>query len=163
MSFRSEMKSCGSWWDYPMGTKTRIMMMPVRLDDSESLPLPYWRTTLEMLVGCALVRKGIGYLTIDEATVPAGQHHRRPGLHVDGIGPDGREAAWGGGGTWGASGMVLWSTVRGCSAWLGDFDGYPGLDGDCEHLRGELVTKREEPMMGRSTSAARSPCTNRCP
>lgn len=44
--------------------------------------------------------------------------------------------------------MVLWSTVRGCSAWLGDFDGYPGLDGDCEHLRGELVTKREEPMMG---------------
>lgn len=35
--------------------------------------------------------------------------------------------------------MVLWSTVRGCHAWLGDFDGYPGPDGDCEHLRGELA------------------------
>lgn len=96
--FKSEIRACGSWFDYPLGTRVRIMMMPVRLEDPSTLPLREWRPTLARLVLASPIRQGVGYLTIDEALVPADETHRRPGLHVDGIGPDGRAAAWGGGG-----------------------------------------------------------------
>jgi hypothetical protein len=107
------------------------MMMPIRMDDPEgSLPdsMGQWRPALRTLMDRCTVRDGVGYLTIDEALIPAGESHRRPGLHVDGVG------AWGGGGKYGANGMILASDRFGCQGWNQSFDGEPGPEGDCSHL-----------------------------
>jgi hypothetical protein len=114
------------------------MMMPVRLDDADTVPIETWRKPFADLVKLSPVKRGVAYLTIDEAIVKAGETHRRPGLHVDGIGPDGKAAGWGGGGGgYGSSGMILAASELGCRAWKQDFDGYPGPNGDCAHLRGQ--------------------------
>ena len=57
---------------------------------------------------------------------------------MDGIGPDGREAGWGGGAKYGANGMLLAADVTGCCGWYQDFEGYPGPNGDCSHLADQL-------------------------
>ena len=79
--------------------------------------------------------KGVGYLTIDECEVPAGQTQRRPGLHVDGI-YRGAAGSWGGGGSWGGTGFLVANNIPGtCRAWDTDILGKPGPEGECEHLR----------------------------
>lgn len=130
-TFYSDVKDVGSV-DLPAYTGLRVMMMPVRLEDPETVPWPEWRPAFERLVELAPVREGVGYLTIDEADLRAGECHRRPGLHVDGLG------AWGGGGPWAARGMLLASSRIGCRAWRQEFKGAPGPDGDCEHLVDQL-------------------------
>ena len=122
----------------PKFAETRIMMMPVdlasgRLPDS----LRHYQDTFNCLRGLAPCLEGIGYLTIDEKSVPSGQTHRRAGLHVDGIYRNGR-GSWGGG--WGAvgAGMLTVSSHAGCRAWRGTFDPWPGDEGDCDHLRHQL-------------------------
>lgn len=116
-------------------------MMPFRLEDVRgTLPdnLSRWREPLATLCSMSIVREGIAYLTIDEALVREGETHRRPGLHVDGIGPDGSAGGWGGGGGYGSSGMLTSSSHVGCVAcvaWDQYFDGWPLPDGDCSNLR----------------------------
>lgn len=134
MSFASEIREVGTV-EFPRYTSTRIMMMPFHVHDLESLPdeLAPWRPVVATLRGDEY-EAGVAYLTIDEADVAAGTTHRRPGLHVDGVGPDGGYGVWGGGGPWGARGMVVAASVAGCRGWVQDFDGVPGGD-DCEHLR----------------------------
>lgn len=138
--FKSEIKYAGRI-AFPPFTGIRVMMMPVRLEDPESVPFSQWRDAFSNLVARAPVQKGVGYLTIDEAEVRAGETHRRPGLHVDGIGPDGRAAAWGGGGGYAANGMLVASDVLGCVGFRGTFEGWPGANGDCAHLRDQLPSQ----------------------
>lgn len=135
-TFHSEARHVGNL-DFPSFAGTRIMMMPVVLGDAESIPdqLSQWRDAYIKLCALAPFKTGVAYLTIDEQTVPAGRSHRRPGIHVDGIGPDGRSAAYGGGGGYAApTGMLLASTHIGCRAWLQTFKGWPRPNGDCSHL-----------------------------
>lgn len=62
--------------------------------------LSHWQETLERLVELSGCDEGVGYLTLDEAVVEPDTTHRRSGLHVDGIGPEGA-------GGWGKAGMLL--------------------------------------------------------
>jgi hypothetical protein len=111
------------------------MMMPFALHDMTTVPPGYRAMVTSICDKLYGPPGGIGvaYLTVDEARLRAGEHHRRPGLHVDGVG------AWGGGGGgWGASGFVLACTVQPPIAWTGRVKGWPGPDGDCSDLAAAL-------------------------
>jgi hypothetical protein len=133
----------------------RIQLMPILMNQSDSLPdnLAYWSSTLDELFKLSPDNtNGVAYLTIDERFVLKGYNHRRPGLHVDGMG------AWGEerververdrkGGAWSSNGMLTISNVEGCAAYNQIFIGSPksGSDpgdpseGDCEHLRDQCL------------------------
>ncbi len=132
---------------FPTFTSTRILMMPFHLHDvAGSLPVEImrWWDALARIMQWASVREGIGYLTIDEQFVGRCQHHRRPGLHVDGWvnevpgTPDYRSGSWGGGGVWGKGGFIVVASDAGSRAWRQEFEGEPGDWGDCGHLREQL-------------------------
>lgn len=139
--FKSEVKDLGSV-SLPAFTGTRVMMQPFRLDRvAWSLPnlRPWVDTICSLLSRLDELVTGVGYLTIDEAEVAAGETHRRPGLHVDGVGPDGDVGGWGGGGgAWSSCGMIVAASHDGCQAWRQNFEGSPGRDGDCSHLASQL-------------------------
>jgi hypothetical protein len=130
----------------PEFTGLRVMMMPIVIGEVDSLPptLNDWKTAAAVLFASDIIHNKrrdnqgkVGYLTIDEKEVLVGQTHRRAGLHIDG----GRGKGWGGGsGGWAHSstGMLTVSNIEGCHAWLQDFDGEPGDEGNCEHLRSQL-------------------------
>lgn len=121
--------------EFPAFSGVRVMMMPFLMQGPRnSLPdsLGMYRDAVASICSMATVKEGVGYLTIDEALVRAGETHRRPGLHVDGFG------AYGGGGGYAANGMFLASTHEGCVGYAQSYEGEPGMDGDCEHLRSEL-------------------------
>lgn len=125
----------------------RVMMMPIVLRDPSSVPdiVAPWRDLIRRL--CEYGDPGIGYLTIDEALVPAGRTHRRPGIHVDGVGPDGLPGAWGGGGgPWAANGMIVAASHVGARAWDQIVEGTPAANGDCAHLRQELFDECAQPL-----------------
>jgi hypothetical protein len=133
----------------PEFSDTRIMMMPVIVGDVESIPasLRKWESSIAVLFACDVVHTPsrsnqgkVGYLTIDEKEVMAGETHRRAGMHVDG----GSGKGWGGGG-WGSrsTGMLTTSNVVGCRAWVQSFEGEPGDEGNCEHLRSQLKESSE--------------------
>jgi len=154
--FNSPIREEGSI-QLPAFTDTRVMMLPVLLSDLDSLPddLSHWREAYDALCKVAPCKTGVAYLTIDEKIVADGRTHRRAGLHVDGIGPKLSAGSWGGGGSWGGttnpgswgggggwgsveSGMISIASHVGCRAWNQDFVGFPGDEGDCEHLRPQL-------------------------
>ena len=155
MSFNSEIIPLGGV-SLPQSQGTRIMMMPFEFGNIDSIPeevdgqpLSPWRP----VVGAIISRlhdkglnpgTGIGYLTIDEAHVARGTTHRRPGLHVDGVGPNGSKGPWGGGnGPWGAGGMVILASHAGSRGWSQVFEGVPGNNGDCQHLADQLSAAAE--------------------
>lgn len=121
----------------PQFTGQRVMMMPFLMEEPRrSIPdtLAHWRDTIEHICHLSTAKKGVGYLTIDEALVRKGETHRRPGLHVDGMGTYG-----GGGGGYAANGMFLATSHLGCLGYPSHMvSGEPGPDGDCEHLRKHL-------------------------
>lgn len=136
MPFESTVTDVGEV-DFPRYEGIRVMMMPFLLQDVwGTLPdsLADWRTAVGQIVDLGGDHHGTAYLTIDEAFVARGTTHRRPGLHVDGVGPDGDVGGWGGGGGYGASGMLMASSRIGCIAWNQEFVGWPGRNGDCGHL-----------------------------
>lgn len=117
----------------PPPTGIRVMMMPFDLGRArETLPntLGLWRGVVNAMCGLVDDLTGIGYLTIDEALVEAGTTHRRPGLHIDGVGPYGG----GGGGYAGREGMLMVASHVGCRVWDQKLTFNPGKDGDCSHL-----------------------------
>lgn len=72
--------------DFPAFSGLRIMMMPVVIGDK----LPESIVQYDALLAAMTVTSGehvgkVGYLTIDERDVPAGDSHRRGGLHVDSV------------------------------------------------------------------------------
>lgn len=139
---------------FPDFTNTRVMMMPIVIGDTTSIPpvLKHYTQMIKSIFDIAQARYHgqVGYVTIDESHVEKGKTHRRPGLHVDGIG------GWGGPGTWGGSeeciaemlrlpintenkyhygpGMFLMASHSGCVAWRQTFKGEPGSNGECGHL-----------------------------
>ena len=144
-TFRSEIQALGVV-AFPTFANTRIMMMPVRMGDPESLPedLSPWRDLFVALCNMGHLPNGIGYLTIDELRVPKGRTHRRPGIHVDGIGEDGSAGGWGGGGGgYGKSGMVLAASHVGCRAYKQSFVGRPAANGCCAHLATQCQEETE--------------------
>lgn len=147
--FESKIEKKGAV-QFPEFTGTRIMMMPFHLHDPEvSLPdsLSWWRKSLTEILSLHSTGEGIGYLTLDEAEVPAGETHRRPGLHVDGIGPHGTRGAWSPA-KWASKngGMLVAASHVGCRGWDQHFEGHAGSNGDCAHLT-SLCRKEAEIIM----------------
>lgn len=99
---------------FPHPTGLRIMMMPVIFGDTSTVPEQYRDMVSKLTPYLPADTFGrVGYLTIDEAFVRAGEHHRRPGLHVDGV-YRGSAGGWGGGGGWGCRGMLVMANAVGC-------------------------------------------------
>jgi hypothetical protein len=126
----------------PLFTGTRVMMMPVVIGDVSSIPdsIGHWRGAMSDLFNMT-EHRGIGYITIDERVVTPGETHRRSGLHVDGVLEGRAGGVWGGGGGgWGSvgTGMLTVASHVGCQAWRGCIDGWPGNDGECDHLAEQL-------------------------
>lgn len=115
-----------------------VMMLPIRLENLDTLPddLGHYRPFLRSLFDLAPVRSGVAYLTIDTRLVRRGTTQRRAGLHVDGVFRGGA-GSWGGG-SWGKKGMLTVASHVGCRAWSGTFQGQPGPEGECDHLREQL-------------------------
>jgi len=131
--------------EFPKFSNLRIMMLPLILGDTDSIPdfLQEWRPLLKKLFMLSLKKCHIKatygevcYLTIDEKFVKAGTVHRRPGLHVDGIYKE-CAGSWGGGvhGFEKGGGFLTASSVSGCKVYQQHFFGKPNGDGSCEHLR----------------------------
>lgn len=140
-SFESRFEYCGVT-SFPSFTGTRVMMMPFLLGIPESLPdfLSAWREPVTSICSFRPQHAGqVGYLTIDEKVLAEGETHRRAGLHVDGVYRKGN-GSWGGGG-WGSvgTGMLTVSSIPACRAFNQHFDGWPGEEGDCEHMRDQLT------------------------
>lgn len=95
---------------------------------------------------------GLAHMTVDEKAIDAGMSQRRPKPHVDGCFMT-ETTSWGHPG-WAHScnnvplgafkrmAVIIASTVIGCRAWRGIFDGHPASDGDLSHLslgEGEIL------------------------
>ena len=142
----------------PAFSETRVLMMPLRIDDIETVPndLAHYKQTIQELIAVSPVKKGVAYLTIDERQLNAGQTLRKRGLHVDGLGAEGKldMSIWAINGIqyqcdqhwndsthrWyesaaGIGGMLMVSTPSGCRAWNKDFDGRIEKNGSCEELK----------------------------
>lgn len=127
----------------PEFSGVRVMMLPVIIGDVESLPdfVENYKELFRAMCAAkqALQHHGeVGYLTIDEKIVEPESTHRRSGLHVDGV-FNGGVGGWGGGftgGSWGSvgNGMLTVSNPAGCRAYRKTFEGWPGMDGECDHL-----------------------------
>lgn len=149
-TFDSEIISAGAV-NLPDFSNTRIMMMPLILGDEKSIPsfLSSWTGTLRSLFAKQSFNGRVGYLTIDEKTINAGETHRRSGKHVDGVfgkGAGGWGGGWGGGADDGSStgtGFLTVSSVEGCRAWTGSFTGFPDDEGGCKHLEGQCTDSNE--------------------
>lgn len=149
MTFASQIVDLGEY-QLPSPTGVRVQMLPFVFDDvRRSLPpeVSQYADLVERLTRNAT--SGVGYLTVDEAYVTAGESHRRPGKHVDGLSSPYGGAPYGGsherpwyaayGGLpmptpHAATGMVLISSVYGCRGWSQDVEGIPGAHGACDHL-----------------------------
>ena len=122
--------------EFPEFTGLRIMMMPVVIGSYLGIPKQY-HEILSQLFGITEDRwRGhVGYLTIDEKYLITGNCLRRAGKHVDGY-YNGKCGAWGGGG-WGSvgNGMLTVSNSSHCKAYLGIYEGIPGNDGECDHIK----------------------------
>lgn len=144
--------------ELPQFSNTRVLMLPILMEDIESLPndLSHYKKTVEDLIKLSPAKEGIAYLTIDEKVISSGKSHRLKGLHIDGMGTDGRMdlGIWAISGItyrcnehwndedkrWyhnaaGLGGMITVSNPAGCRAWDKDFDGRINRNGDCEELR----------------------------
>jgi len=95
--------------------------------------------------------KGLAHMTVDEKIIAAGMSQRRPKPHVDGcFVPSLRSWSHDGGGGWlhhcndigtkeiGRMPVIVVSSVAGCRAWRGVFDGQPKSDGDLSHIADQL-------------------------
>jgi hypothetical protein len=134
--------------ELPEFSGLRVMMMPIIVGDVFSIPMPEWRKAADRIFNFEFFKHGtsknsgkVGYLTIDEKVVQPKQTHRRAGLHVDGIYHDGRGKWSGGGGGWSTvgNGAITVSSHVGCRAWNQEFtQGWPGPEGECDHLAYQL-------------------------
>jgi len=71
--------------DFPLANGININMMPFIMGQPDSIP-PAYRQYWPLIKGCNLSRseqQKVGYLTIQESWVSAGQSQRRRGLHID--------------------------------------------------------------------------------
>ena len=127
---------------FPEPQNVRINMMPIVIGDTSSIP-PEYRQYAALVNDCPVASSEVGqvgYLSIQESSVPQGSTQRRPGIHTEKHpgGPWG--AGWGGGRVHadGYVGVFMASTTpHSCRIWNRHVV-LPGHMGDCEHLRGLL-------------------------
>jgi hypothetical protein len=130
--------------ELPEFSGVRIMMLPVVIGEDASLPdfIAGYKQAFILMCYMAQKHQGeVGYLTVDEKVVQPETTHRRAGAHVDGIYQGRIGGAWGGcGGSWGSTGngMITVSNPAGCRAWKQRFNGWPGMEGEAEHLRDQF-------------------------
>jgi hypothetical protein len=99
--------------------------------------LARWQPTVDaMLDGIEAPRRI--FLMVDQAEVSASSMHRRGGVHVDGywqaeMGDHGHRIFPTPRGVQPET-LLLASDVLGCVAYVGEFEGHPGADGDCSKL-----------------------------
>lgn len=143
---------------FPAPSNIQINMMPFKMGDLDSIPKEYhaYAPMIEACLGHVPNERGrVGYLTIDERVVEAGQTHRRAGLHTDRHpnstkGGDGQVSRWGGS-IPGYGGLFLGSNVPDSCSLLDCWVDAPGPHGDCEHLRGSLLEELTEREVGPTT------------
>lgn len=143
--------------NFPRPTGTRIQMMPIDIHtmDGGELLRP-WEDTARRIVKAFPLDKltedcgTIGYITIDELRMDAGQRQRRSGLRVDGWAEDGQEVTSHGGGGGGGTilnnkfGMLIANNMDDtCRVYVGNLPDTPKHDGDCEHMRDQLHTMQQ--------------------
>lgn len=133
-----------------------LKMVPFDLATLQGVPGKYTKLVLAMVEHLPK-REGIGYLTLDGRTVQEGTTQRRGGAHIDGnYIPEDRSGGWSSAGQGGwkvgeggrelssenhklsyeskTGGMLIASTYPACKGWNGEFDGNPGIGGDCTHI-----------------------------
>jgi hypothetical protein len=126
--------------EFPEFSGTRVMMMPIIIGSFNEIPdeIEQYEDMLAEMFSMAGHIGKVGYITLDERKLLAGETTRRSGLHVDGV-YQGNMGAWGGGGGWGSvgNGMLTASSYPGCRAWNQSFSATPGPEGECDHLAAE--------------------------
>lgn len=149
---------------FPPPSGLKVNMMPFIMGQNDSVP-EHMHGYLPLIEACRLPRSErgkVGYLTIDEAEVNAGESHRRGGLHIDCpgmiLGADGAvlsgtldlSPGWGGDGILGMSvpnlgrrgGIYMASSIPNSTRVWGALIDQPAnvadSHGGIEHLRGLL-------------------------
>ena len=107
--------------------------------DNPSMPIGF-EDYLEVVNSLCESVSGTAYLTVDEKIVQSGNSHRRGGAHLDGRWmPDLGTHKGGGHVQAGVNNpLIVASSVEGCVAYGGEFEGVPKEDGDLEHIRDQL-------------------------
>lgn len=124
---------------FPAFTGERVYMREFTKAAGLPADLRRWQDTVDAMLD-GVDASGPIYLMVDQGVVRSGVTHRRPGVHVDGYWIPRLQAHGGGGGqhrTNGAAEMetlAIASDVLGCAAYVGPFDGIPGVGGDCAHI-----------------------------
>lgn len=108
-----------------------------------------YKSVVNLLYEAAGYQSGQAHMTVDESIVQAGMSQRRPDAHVDGwFLPD--AGLWyhpTPGPVWAhfcnnvpydRMAVIIASSVPGCIAYTGEFEGQPKENGDLEHIRGQL-------------------------
>jgi len=133
---------------FPKPLGININMMPFVMGLKSSLPEEYqhyWHLVEDCEVDDAQLGK-VGFLTIHECYVPAGQAQRRAGIHTESFRMDMSEKGcvevdyWGGGGPFQEGGLYMASTVSSsCRLWdlmlETDSEAAAGHLGSLEHMR----------------------------
>lgn len=133
----------------------QLYMHPLDVADPR-MPAEFarWQSFVESLLPFVPLTEGEIYVTIDEKQLRAGQTHRRPRAHIDGIwqpaksahGTPGHGMPNDGGGSHrthfmpanSGGGLILVSSFEGCRGYRGEYHGEFGQGGDLEHLRDQL-------------------------
>lgn len=92
--------------------------------------------------------EGIAHMTVDEKIIKAGMSQRRPKPHVDGCFIPSQNYWYHGGWLHNCNkimgdkisrmSVIVVSSVSGCRAWKGNFQGIPAYDGDLSHIQDKL-------------------------
>lgn len=130
--------------EFPVFSNIQVYMQDFDLSDPY-LPAALEGYTTPVRRLCRMLSRKVGtaWLTVDEKVVKAGTTQRRPYPHVDGrFMPE--SSRWGHDGPkWIHPGqprmaVVVASSVPGCRAWRGTFDGEPTECGDLQHIASQL-------------------------
>lgn len=126
-------------------------MIPFDMESLSGLPVKFSSVVKSMISGIKN-KSGTAYFTIHGKTLKAGKTLRRPAPHTDGN-YEPHIMTFGGGG-WKVGengpaintdmhkrqycsengGIILATNYASCLGWSGEYDGLPGVGGDCRHI-----------------------------
>ena len=126
-------------------------MLPFQMNDVSTLPLVFQEIASKMLTMANIPLEGIAFLTVHGKRLLSNQTLRRGGPHTDGN-YDKSTMDWGGGWKVGENGpavdtpeharlyntegggIIMASNYEACHGWIGEYDGLPGVGGDCSKI-----------------------------